>query len=352
MAIVLDGPVTPDEGTLFVRNIPTPTDGSALDAFLPDVYSQSTEFDFTVLNKTGNTARFRAWDAPAHMNPRDSMVINRVPLVPLSATRPVISEQELAKLYGLAYLNDPKAATARAIYDDMDPLAKDVRRRAQQMKGQILSTGTAVINEGGLNGTVDFGVPGGNKLTAPTLWSTITADIITFLNTARAAYIALNGFPPGKWLSSTNVLSLMQQNTNLQKMAVQSLSSGQLGGYQGLIPQSALQAILGAFNLPDPTVNICDARVSVDGTSTLLLPANVVVLGPPSDQEMGRFQWGPTVTGQKLVSEGAISVGEAPGLIGFVDRADEFPYKERSIVDSVGFGGVTNPNAHMILTVA
>lgn len=352
MAIILDGPVTPDEGTLFVRNIPTPTDTTALDAFLPDVLSQSTEFDFTVLNRTGNTARFRAWDAPAHINPRDQMTINRVPLIPLSGSKPVISEQELAKLYGLAYLNDPKATTATAIYDDLQPLALDVRRRAQQMKGAILSTATAVINEGGLNGTVDFGVPSGNKLTAPTLWSTTTADIITFLNTARAAYIALNGFAPGKWLSSTAVLSLMQQNQNLQKMAVQSLSSGQLGGYQGLIPLSALTAILGAFQQPDPTTYICDARVSIDGSSTLVLPSNVVVLGPPSDQDLGRFQWGPTVTGQKLANEGALTLGGVPGMVGFVDRADEFPYRERSIVDSLGFGGITNPNAHMILTVA
>lgn len=356
MAIVLDGPVTPDEGTVFVRNIPAQTDTTALDAFMPDVYNQATEFDFTVLNKTGNTARFRAWDAPAHMNPRDQMVINRVPLVPLSDSRPVLSEQDLAKLYGLSYMNDPKAATANAIFDDLQPLAQNVRRRAAQMKGAVLSTGTAVINEGGLNGTVDFGVPGGNKLTAPTLWSTTaTADIVTFLNTARAAYIALNGFAPGKWLSSTNVLSLMQQNANLQKMAVQSLSGGQLGGYAGLLPTDAVNAILGAYHMPSPTQYICDARVSVDGTSTLVFPSNIVVLGPPSDQEVARFQWGPTVTAQKLVGSEALSVdtiGDVPGLVGFVDRADEFPYKERSIVDALGFGGITNPNLLMILTVA
>lgn len=352
MAIILDGPVTPDEGTLFVRNIPTPTDTTALDAFLPDVYSQATEFDFTVLNRTGNTARFRAWDAPAHMNPRDQMTINRVPLVPLSDSKPLKSEQELAKLYGLSYMNDPKTATANAIYDDLENIALDIRRRAQQMKGAILSTGTAVINEGGLNGTVDFGVPGGNKLTAPTLWSTNTADIITFLNSARAAYIALNGFAPGKWLSSTNVLTLMQQNTKLQSAVLTTYGNGVTGGYQGIIPQAALAAILGAYNMPDPTQYICDARVSVDGSSTLVLPSNVVVLGPPSDQDLGQFQWGPTVTAQKLASEGALSIGDAPGIIGFVDRGDEFPYKERSIGDSLGFGGITNPNAHMILTVA
>lgn len=357
MAYVLDSPLSPDEGTLIVRNIPTPTDVSALDAFLPDVDDDALEFDFTILNRTGNTARFRAWDAPAHMNPRDQITMNRAPLVPLSVTKPVKGEQELARLYGLSYANDPRAALANSVYADLQAGALDVKRRAAQAKGQVLSTGTLVLNEGGLNGTIDFGVPSGNKLTAPTLWSHQTsgvydADIVTFLNSARQAYIAKNGYAPGKMLTSTAVLTLMQQNAAMQKMVVQQLGSGQLGGYQGLIPQQAVASILGNYNLPNPTQYICDGYVSVDGTPTLALPANVVVLGPPDNQALGKMQWGPTVTGQKLAQAGALSVGPVPGVIGFVDRGDEFPYNERSIVDGLALVGLTNANALMVLTVA
>jgi hypothetical protein len=46
------------------------------------------------------------------------------------------------------------------------------------------------------------------------------------------------------------------------------------------------------------------------------------------------------------------TVGRVPGVVGFVDRGDEFPYKERSIVDSLALAGLTNSNALMILTVA
>lgn len=352
MAYVLDSPLSPDEGTLIVRNIPTPSDLTALDAFLPDVYGDELEFDFTVLNRTGNTARFRAHDAPAHVNPRDQLTMNRAPLVPLSVSKPVVGEQELARLYGLSYANDPRAALAQSVYADLAAGAMDVKRRAAQAKGSVLSTGTLPINEGGLNGTIDFGVPSGNKLTAPTLWTTLSADIITFLNTARAAYIAKNGFPPGKWLSSTNVLTLMQQNTKLQSAVLTTYGNGATGGYTGLIPQAALASIIGDYRMPNPTQYVCDGFVSVDGTPTLALPANVVVLGPPDDQPLGKMQWGPTVTGQKLAAAGALSVGDVPGVIGFVDRADEFPYKERSIVDSLALAGLTNSNALMILTVA
>ena len=353
MAILLDSPISPEEGTLIVRNIPSPTNTAALDAFLPDVYDDALEFDFTVENRTGNTARFRAHDAPAHMNPRDQITLNRAPLVPMSVTKPVVSEQELARLYGLTYANDPRAALAQQVYNDLAAGALDVRRRAAQAKGQVLSTGTLAINEGGMNGTIDFGVPSGNKITASTLWTHQTsgvydADIIGFLNAAKVAYIALNGYAPGKMLTSTNVLTLMQQNSNLQKSAV--LLGGQLG-YQGMLPTNAVAALLGDFNIPNPTEYICDARVSVDGTSTLVLPSNVIVLGPPDDQPLGKMQWGPTVTGQKLASEGNLTA-PAAGMVGFVDRGDEFPYKERSIVDSVALAGITNSNALMILTVA
>jgi hypothetical protein len=221
------------------------------------VYDNALEFDFTVLNRAGNTARFRAHDAPAHVNPRDQLTMNRAPLVPLSVSKPVVGEQELAKLYGLAYANDPRAALANAVYDDLRAGALDVKRRAAQAKGQVLSTGTLVLNEGGLNGTIDFGVPGEQADRADALVDGHRRHHHVPQH-RPAAYIALNGYAPGKWLSSTNVLSLMQQNTNLQAMAVQSLSAGQLGGYQGLIPQAAVAAILGAFNLPNPTQYICD----------------------------------------------------------------------------------------------
>lgn len=353
MAIILDGPVTPDDGTVFVRSVPAQTDASVLDEILPDVYDNSLEVDFTVISQRGNTARFRAHDAPAHINPRDQLTINRVPLVPLSDSKPVLGENELARLYGLHYANDPKAALADAIYDDLTGSAKDVRRRAQQAKGSVLSTGTLPLNEGGMVGTLDYGVPAGNKLTAPTLWSTTaTADIVGFLNTARQAYVALNGFAPGRSLTTTPVVNLMQQNANLQKMAVQQLGSGQLGGYQGLLPASAVSAILGNYNIP-PLNYICDAQVSVDGTNTPLIAQNLFILLPPLGVEVGRMQWGPTVTAQKLVITGALdpTVG-VPGMVGFVDMADEFPYKQRTIVDALTLPAITNAYGVMILTVA
>jgi hypothetical protein len=349
MAIVFDGPVTPEDATTFTRLVPTPAN-LVLNQLLPDRYIDGQEVDFNVVTKRGRTARFRALDAPAHRSARDTLVTNRVPLLPVSDSKPVRGEQEIARLYGLSYGNSPVAPAAQAIYDDLSTSTQDILRKAELTRGAVLSSGTLPINEGGLVGTLDYGVPSGNKLTAPTLWSsTGSADIVTFLNTARAAYIALNGFAPGGMTTSTPVLTLMQQNTKLQSMVVQQFGPN-LGGYAGLLPQSAISAILGAYNMPGLSL-IYDTMVDVDGNNTLVIPNNVVILTPPAGYELGYTAWGPTVTAQKLAVNGDISA-PAPGITGFIDRADDFPYKESTIADALMLPVVENPNYLMILTVA
>lgn len=346
MAIIFDGPVTPQDATTFVREVPTPAD-QVLNQILQDRVTESPEVDFNVVTKTGNTGRFRAADAPAHISPRDTMAVNRVPLLNMSVAKPVVGELELQRLYSLTYGQSPLAAQAESIYDDLTNGALDARRRAEQARGQALSTGTLVLNEGGLVGTIDYGVPSGNKVTAGTLWSvTATVDIITFLNTQRATYLALNGFAPGGMIISTSILSYIQQNAKLQSMAVQTIGPN-LQGYAGLIPRNTINAILGTMDLP-PIQMVYDTKVNVDGSNNLVIPANLCILVPPSNIELGYTAWGPTVTAQKLA--GTQSLGA--GLVGFVDRGTEFPYKEQTYVDSLMLPVITNPNAIMILTVA
>lgn len=349
MAILTDGPVTPTDGTVFVRQIPLPAN-LVLNQLLPDRYSQATEVDFSVVTKRGNTARFRAHDAPAHMTPRDQLVTNKVPLIPLSGSKPVLGEAELARLYGLQNGNSPISPIAESIYDDLTNLTLDIQRRAEQARGAALSTGLFAINEGGMVGTIDYGIPSANKVTAPILWSnTASADIIGWFNSLRLQYILLNGYAPGGMVLSTTALTYIQQNAALRAMATQTIGGNQ-AGFGGLLPLNAVNAIFDTYRLP-PITMVYDTRVDVDGTSTLVTPSNVVLLTPPADIELGYTQWGPTVTAQKLANTGNLTE-EAPGIVGFVDRGDEFPYKQQTFADSLVLPAITNGNSLMILTVA
>lgn len=359
MAIIFDGPVTPTDATVLIRTVPQPAD-LLLNEILPDRTIGAMEVDFSVVTRIGNTARFRAEDAPAHITPRDSLVLNRAPLVPLSGAKPVIGELEARRLYGLHNGGSPVAPLADAIYNDLENLTLDVYRRAEQARGQALGTGTFALNEGGLNGTIDYGIPTANKPTAPTLFSqtgaggTTPADIVGYLNTLRTQYIQTNGYPPGRMWTSTSVLNFMQQNKQLQSMAVQTIGSS-FQGFAGLVPTNALNAILGTFNLPGVS-RVYDSRISTDGSvaGQLILPNNVILLLPPENIEVGYTAWGPTVTAQEMAQlPGVFTEDLGPeGLVGFIDQGDAFPYKKQCFVDSLMLPVITNANAIMIVTVA
>jgi hypothetical protein len=67
MAIVFDGPVTPEALTTFVREVPTPAD-QVLNRLLPDRYFNRNTVDFAELTRTNRTARFRAFDGRLHVS--------------------------------------------------------------------------------------------------------------------------------------------------------------------------------------------------------------------------------------------------------------------------------------------
>src|SRR5690242_14248926 len=83
MAIVYDGPVSPDALTEFVRQVPTPNN-LILSQFLPDRHFTTNRIDVSTLTQTGRTARFRAFDANVHVAKRDVASLKTVKLPPLS----------------------------------------------------------------------------------------------------------------------------------------------------------------------------------------------------------------------------------------------------------------------------
>ena len=85
MAIVFDGPVTPDALTTFVREVPTPAD-QVLNLILPDRTLNRNTVDLQELTRVNRTARFRAFDARLHVSERDSTVTKQVKLPPLSSS--------------------------------------------------------------------------------------------------------------------------------------------------------------------------------------------------------------------------------------------------------------------------
>lgn len=346
MAIVFDGPVTPDALTTFVREVPTPAD-QVLNRLLPDRYFDRNTIDFAELTRTNRTARFRAFDGRLHVSERDANVTRQVKLPPLSSS---ISVGELERL-NLEFARTGgtnNAAIVNAIYDDATNLTREILARMEQARGDVLTDGKFTLaGEGGLVMEADYGVPAGHIVAPGTLWSTTaTATIIANLTTWVDAYVATNGFAPGGMVTSRRVLNYMLQNAELRTL------SASLVGTPGLLTRPALDAALGAFTLP-PILFTYDTKVDVDGVSTSVIPDDRVIFVPPNVADLGYTAWGVSATALELVNASVVdlSFSEAPGIVGVVEKSGP-PYREWTFVDAVGMPVLANPKLLMIADVA
>lgn len=347
MAIIFDGPVAPDALTTFVRNVPTPQQ-FALSQILPDRYFTKNSIDVQSLTRTNRTARFRAFDGRLNVSERDVTSTTTVKLPPLSSS---ISVGELERL-NLEFARTGGtnvSAVVDAIYDDATNLTREIQARMEQARGDVLTDGKFTLaGEGGLYMEADFGVPAGNIIATPaTPWSTVaSATIIANITTWKNAYIALNGFAPGGFITSNTVLGYLLQNAEIRSLAAS------LSGTPSLVTQATVTNALDAFSLP-PLLFTYDTVVDVDGVSTRTIPADRVVFVPPNVNDLGYTAWGVSATALELVNSNAadLSFSQASGIVGVVEKSGP-PYREWTFVDAVGMPVIANPNLLMVADVA
>lgn len=346
MAIVFDGPVTPDALTTFVRQVPTPAD-QVLNQLLPDRYFDKNTIDFATLTRTNRTARFRAFDGRLHVSERDVTGTSQVKLPPLSSSISV-GELERLQLEFARTGGTNQAALINAIYDDATNLTREILARMEQARGDVLTDGKITFaGEGGLYMEADYGVPAENFVAPGTPWSTVaSATIIQNETDWVNAYIALNGFAPGGKVTSRRVLNYYLQNAEIRSLAAS------LSGTPSLITRPALDAAMSAFGLP-PILFTYDTQVDVDGVSTRVIPDDRVIYVPPNVSDLGYTAWGVTATALELVNSAKadLSFSQAPGIAGVVEKSGP-PYREWTYVDAVGLPILANPKLLMVADVA
>lgn len=346
MAIVFDGPVTPDALTTFVREVPTPAD-QVLDQLLPNRYFDRNSIDVQELTRTNRTARFRAYDGRLHVSERDTSVLKTVKLPPLSSSLSM-GEYERLQLEFARTGGTNQNALVESIYNDAENLTREVQARMEQARGDVLVDGKFTLaGEGGLFMEADYGVPAGHIVAPGVLWSsTGTATIIANLTAWVDIYVATNGFAPGGMVISRQVLNYMLQNAELRTL------SASLVGTPGLLTRPSVDNALAAYSLP-PITMVYDTVVDVDGSSTRVLPADRVIFHPPNPSDLGFTAWGVSATALELVNsnEAEMSFEEAPGIVGVVEKSGP-PYREFTYVDAVGMPVIQNGRLLMVADVA
>lgn len=343
MAIVFDGPVTPDALTAYVREVPTPAD-QVLNRLLPDRYFNSNRIDVSELTRRNRTARFRAFDGRIHVSERDVGSTKSVALPPLSSSLSV-GEYERLQMEFARTGGTNNTALVNAIYDDATNLTREVQARMEQARGDVLTDGKFTLaGEGGLFLEADFSVPAGHLVTAGTAW-TGAASIVNDETSWTDTYVATNGFAPGGQVVSRRVLNLMLKNAEFRTLLASTV------GTPGLITRSALDTVLETYGLP-PIVMVYDTVVDVDGVSTRVLPDNRVIFVPPNVSDLGYTAWGVSATALELVNSNVADLDfeEAPGIVGVVEKSGP-PYRQFTYVDAVGMPVLANANLLFVANV-
>ncbi len=125
-----------------------------------------------------------------------------------------ISEKELIALNAPRSKQEEKQVIAR-IFNDVDNLVNGVRARVEALRMEALGTGKIVLNENGVKGTIDFGVPIGQKSTKQ--WISGTPDVLTDIFDMVNTVVTATGVTPTRALTSRKVLNHILKDEKIRQ---------------------------------------------------------------------------------------------------------------------------------------
>jgi hypothetical protein len=329
----------------FVRQLEYPQ--FELGEFFPDlpVNDNIFRFDKTIIAQEP-ALQYRAWDTEAEIGDRQGVARGTAELPPLAKKKLMTEEQRLRQR---AIERSDWSAYIDQIYNDLDNLVAGTQARWEIDRGALLSTGQLnVVGEGGWTVNVNYGVPGGNIVTAGTYWSDIAnADIIANLKTWVAAYkLANRGLAPGLILIGETVMGYMLRNNALRA----SMYFGAPNSGPSVLRVQDLQEEFRANGLP-PFRVINSQATNASGTTDYVLPQNKIIMLPPQGINIGYTAKGVTGSALDLVQAGTIKLNEAPGIVGLT-WAQNDPAQRWNMVDACGMPVLANPSLLFIAQVA
>jgi hypothetical protein len=343
MAWVLDTEyIEPEELTAVVRAslAEQQVNRFTLSRWLPNVVIDDVTFRFSK-GGTGGLAEasvYRAWDTESRIGRREGVAQVMGELPPISEKIP-LNEYDSLRIRNLD-TNDP---VRRAIARDAYRLATNIAARFELGKGEALANGTFTIAENGLSlPPVEFGRKPEHSVTAATLWSDhANATPLDDLETWVQVYVDTNGTAPDRMMMPRTVLSHMRQSDQVVRQVYPLAPSGSAP----MVSVEQLNTVLDGLGLPQIELN--DARVSVDGAATRVMPDDALVFLPapgPTDAadptDLGGFLLGTTAESLEPEYE---SVPERAGVVAATWKTKD-PVRLWTHAAAVGMPVVREPN--------
>lgn len=343
MALFLDGPVPLDAATVFVQNVPRPSNTKLTQLFPVRADFMGDEVDFATLVTTNRTVKFRNWDqSPAPIG-RDTGTDKRVKMLPLGG---FLSEgeyerrqKEFANVGGTI-----QNVLTQAVYNDLENLTKYVYNRLELAWGDVLTDGVLTLAENNVYQSVDFGIPGNQIVTPATLWSGTNPTPLTDLIAWSDVYVATNGVTPGKFRTSQKVLRLLQSSAEIIA-AVAGTNTGRTR-----VTLAELNDLLASEGLPVfDSESIYNSNFDVDGSTVRAIADNKLLLLPENPGDLGFTAMGTPTTAMEMKANDIVV---DPGIIGCLIREDGVPFRKYTMVDAVAIPVLADPRRLMVATVA
>lgn len=312
-----------------------------LSQFLPNDNIDDIEYRVTrdTLQQP-DTAQIRAWDTESPIAKRQGLSRIMGELPPISKKIPLGEEARLRRR--ALERNGDTTEIVNAIFDDAAQMTRAVTARVEQLRGEALYSGQIVINENGVQQTVNFGRAAGHSVAPATLWSNAASTPLTDMRTWVTTYRDTNGVSPAIALTSTAVINNLLLNTQLRDLATRN------GNNPAFLSQQELTTIFAAYGLP-PFVAY-DVQVRVDGVATRVIPNDRVILLPPAGEGLGATLFGTTVESLELVQAQQIASSQAPGLITCVQKTFD-PVITWTLAAAIALPVLINPDLTLMADV-
>jgi hypothetical protein len=308
--------------------------------FLPNRVVADTVVRF-VQGATGlvDIADFRAYDAEPTIGKGPSGKRVTLELPALGQNIPISEYNQLR----LRNASNSDAAALQGIQNTTDNVVRAVADAIEWQRGVVLETGIATVP--GFMAD-DFGRSGSHSVSASTVWSDVTADIIGMVQSWVDTYTDDNGEAPGCALTSTRVARAIAK-ANQFKTAL-------LSGASRPANLNDVNDTLVGEGLP-PLV-LFDRRIQKAGTKQKVISDDKFILLPapvdPNDPEgtdLGATTWGQTLT--SLDPDWSIEDTEQPGLVAGVYRNPKPPMIAEVIGDAIGMAHLANADLSFVADV-
>lgn len=343
MAWVLDTEyIEPEELTAVIRAslAEQQVNRFTLGRWLPNVAIDDITFKFSK-GGTGGLAEasvYRSWDTESRIGRREGVAQVMGELPPISEKIP-LNEYDSLRIRSLDTADPMRRAIARDAYR----LATNIAARFELGKGEALANAQFTINENNVQlAPVQFGRKPEHSVTAAVLWSDhANARPLDDLEAWTQVYVDTNGSQPDRMLMPRTVLAHMRQCDQVVRQVYPLAPAGSAP----MVSVEQLNTVLSGLDLP--AVELNDARVSVDGVATRVMPADALVFVPapgPTDaaqpNDLGGFLLG--TTAESLEPEYS-SVAERAGVVAATWKTKD-PVRLWTHAAAVGMPVVREPN--------